>query len=82
MAAAKQVVTQDTESKGIMASGRQTIVQSFELVQMVVSVCHRSAYLADAELKNLQTIQAIRMAKEQATLINTCSTLGISMPEF
>lgn len=79
MAAAKQT---QAEYKGVMSTGRATIVQSFEMVQMGVSILHRSFSLADNELKNLQTIQHVRLVQEQAILKDTCSTLGIEMPQF
>ena len=82
MAATKQATTVQPASKGVIASARTTAVQGFEVVQMAMSIAHRGFSLADAELKNLQTMQAVRMVSEQAELKIKCEKLGIDMPQF
>ena len=82
MATAKQATVVQQPSQGVVGSARATLVQGFETVQMGVSAVHRMFSLVDTELKNLQTMQHVRLVSEQSELKTKCAKLGIPMPEF
>ena len=81
MATAKQAIVA-TQQQGVVGSARTTMVQGFETIQMGMSIIHRTFALADTELKNLQTMQHVRLVGEQAELKTKCAKLGIEMPVF